>query len=114
MSLCKKRWKMEIIILIEKRSKHIETFLGMVISRKFISFKELRKTFPDTTLYNTIQLFIYRTNLSVKSLYPKIDIFSFDITHKDNKILKICRINSNIALNSTKYHNILILKNEKE
>lgn len=104
----------EITILVEKRSKHIETFLEMMITRSFISFKELRKTFPDTTLHNTIQLFIYRTNLSIKSLYPKLDIFSFDITHKDNKIMKICRINSNIALKSTEYHNILILKNEKE
>jgi len=100
----------EIIILIDKKSSNVEIFLETITSRKYISFRELRKMFYSTIAYNTIQNFIYKTNNSLKIIDQSLELFSMEIIQKDEITMKIYKINPKTQFEKTKHHYILKLK----
>lgn len=105
----------ELVIFAEKRSEHIQEFLDAISSKMFISFGELRKMFPNTTTHDTIKTFIYKINTSINTIYPKIKIFGLDIILDENKKISRCyKINQDIIFKTTKYHYVILLKNENQ
>ena len=105
----------ELVIFAEKRSEHIQEFLDAIISKKFISFGELKKMFPNSTTHDTIKTFIYKINTSISTIYPQLKIFGLDIILDENKNISRCyKINQELIFKTTRYHYVIILKNENQ
>ena len=104
----------ELVILIEKRSRYVEKFLETIVTEGCIPFKELRKLFPSTIAHGTIQSFIYKTNATLKELYPDVILFSLDFVMRDGKATKVYKIHSKVEFESAGAYNVLVMKYEKE
>lgn len=105
---------MEIVILLEKRRGYVEDFLELIDGCRFASIGLLRKKFPNTTANNTIHKLIFKINQSIKSLYPNIEVFTFNMRHENQKFLRGYEVSKNFRFKNTKYHNIIILEDDNK
>ena len=100
---------MEVAFFIDKRSLHLQEFLELITSEKYVSFGDLRKKFPNTTAHSTIQNFIFKTNSSIKSLFPNLEVFSLDLLSKEGKISRGYTLKAEVKFETTNYHYVLLI-----
>ena len=58
----------ELALFVEKKSKVVSEFIDLISIENSVSFRNLRRRFPGTIAYDTVQLFIYKINKSVNSI----------------------------------------------